>query len=734
MGDERSGSVSQLFVPKVKLRARIFGPLEQVVAAAVIIGLAMQYPPSTPAATPIAVPIQLQPSVAAATEERNSTSADSLPFAVSPELPRTRTNPEPAEGSGQAIVDLAIAFAARDWRAVLAALQDMSNFKTASVDIMSLAMIGMMGAIAWMLIPVTFKKRCYRAYQSFMQDPSSGPALTAVSSPSHPHVRLPDRASPASREAHNAPPDHRSQAKDRSRAPDDDPPTKASKSREMENSSRSAKKAEQEGQDESSSNGSSLRSSEERPGRSIKENPSKERENPIKSQSGSDDRAGRETEAGRDRSREKQSDPREMTDGQKAKERARRKAAEIAAQTDKPSERSSKAPSSVDGKERRKEKSGDHAGDVPEDRQPGAEIGKTQSERARQARARQEPSSDKPESRSGERDPRDKGKSRMDGERPPSSPRSAGSAGSKTSNDEIKQSQSSRPTLSRTSSEDSGDSGESGEGLRGEDDPLMAGDYRPLKSILKKPGQSKKGKKKKNKPTEHHNHFLAMRGWRPALVPFPHGLHPPPGEPRGTMWWNNIPRDARHLMVQKPAKEPEKDDEASDASTDKEDKEDKKDEKPKEDKKPDPGKDAKDAKSASSKERSSGSDEKKKSESERAQERKERGDKPPSSASSGDKEKEKEKREEMEKLLKAKQEAKAKAKEEAAAKEKAKARAQAEAASRPSPAAQPPSARSKPPVEDPQLSVFAMFKNQLTLQAKSDFRRARRTLHVAIPL
>lgn len=85
------------------------------------------------------------------------------------------------------------------------------------------------------------------------------------------------------------------------------------------------------------------------------------------------------------------------------------------------------------------------------------------------------------------------------------------------------------------------------------DDDLMAGETRQLKSVLKK--SKKKPRQKKN---IHHNYFMTMRGWRPALVPFPHGLHPKPQEPRNTLWWGNVPKDADHIMATpKIPKEPE---------------------------------------------------------------------------------------------------------------------------------------------------------------------------------
>lgn len=85
------------------------------------------------------------------------------------------------------------------------------------------------------------------------------------------------------------------------------------------------------------------------------------------------------------------------------------------------------------------------------------------------------------------------------------------------------------------------------------DDPLLSGESRQLKSALKK--SKKKPRQKKN---IHHNYFMTMRGWRPALVPFPHGLHPKPQHPRHTLWWDNVPKDADHIMASpKIAKLPE---------------------------------------------------------------------------------------------------------------------------------------------------------------------------------
>jgi hypothetical protein len=123
-------------------------------------------------------------------------------------------------------------------------------------------------------------------------------------------------------------------------------------------------------------------------------------------------------------------------------------------------------------------------------------------------------------------------------------------------------------TDAQNSKKDSGeeqgdeDPSESDSGI--ESDPLMAGDYRPLRSVLKK--SKKKPRQKKN---IHHNYFMTMRGWQPRLIPFPHGMHPKPHHPRHTLWFDNIPKNADHLMAPPPvAKEPEghnEDDEKQDA-------------------------------------------------------------------------------------------------------------------------------------------------------------------------
>jgi hypothetical protein len=73
---------------------------------------------------------------------------------------------------------------------------------------------------------------------------------------------------------------------------------------------------------------------------------------------------------------------------------------------------------------------------------------------------------------------------------------------------------------------------------------LIQGEARSHKSVLKRP---KKGHRQIR--NIRHNQFMTMRGHKAALVPFPHGLHPPPHSPPHTLWWRNIPKDATHLMA-----------------------------------------------------------------------------------------------------------------------------------------------------------------------------------------
>ncbi|WWC68977.1 uncharacterized protein I206_102913 [Kwoniella pini CBS 10737] len=170
--------------------------------------------------------------------------------------------------------------------------------------------------------------------------------------------------------------------------------------------------------------------------------------------------------------------------------------------------------------------------------------------------------------------PKDKGKSRMDGERPGDvgpTTRSISQSGDAKSQpkDPKDTSAKEKPAssgLKKTSGDDTDTTADKLTNADGNstnstdtDDPLMAGDYRPLKSVLKK--SKKKPKQSKN---IHHNFFMTMRGYHPSLIPFPHGFHPKPHEPRNTLWWDNVPRNADHIMANvKVAKEPERDEDAS---------------------------------------------------------------------------------------------------------------------------------------------------------------------------
>ncbi|KJE01248.1 hypothetical protein I311_05113 [Cryptococcus gattii NT-10] len=89
-----------------------------------------------------------------------------------------------------------------------------------------------------------------------------------------------------------------------------------------------------------------------------------------------------------------------------------------------------------------------------------------------------------------------------------------------------------------------------------EENALMSGDYRPLKSALNKPT-----KKPKQTQNIHHNYLMTMRGFRPTLIPFPHGFYPKPHYPRNTMWWTNIPMASEHIMAAPKAPKEPKDDE-----------------------------------------------------------------------------------------------------------------------------------------------------------------------------
>ena len=145
-------------------------------------------------------------------------------------------------------------------------------------------------------------------------------------------------------------------------------------------------------------------------------------------------------------------------------------------------------------------------------------------------------------------DAKGKGKGRMEGERP------SDSSTPPTPTEKDSRSKSGSAASSAASSASGTDT---------EDDKLMAGDYRPLKSALKK--SKKKPRQTKN---THHNYFMTMRGHRPHLVPFPHGLHPKPHALPHSLWWNNIPKNADHIMIPPPVpKEPEKDEEVEEVKT-----------------------------------------------------------------------------------------------------------------------------------------------------------------------
>ncbi|WRT65453.1 uncharacterized protein IL334_002396 [Kwoniella shivajii] len=163
-------------------------------------------------------------------------------------------------------------------------------------------------------------------------------------------------------------------------------------------------------------------------------------------------------------------------------------------------------------------------------------------------------------------DSTNKGKGRMEGERPNASKSSSRSMNDASSNSPSTGSPTTQTVMRDTAvtpgtTKDADDnqitpkSGSSlGTTVTDTDDPLMAGDYRPLKSVLKK--SKRKPKQAKN---IHHNYFMTMRGYRPSLIPFPHGFHPKPHEPRNTLWWDNVPKNAEHIMAPPPvAKQPEK--------------------------------------------------------------------------------------------------------------------------------------------------------------------------------
>ncbi|WWC59971.1 uncharacterized protein I303_102534 [Kwoniella dejecticola CBS 10117] len=173
----------------------------------------------------------------------------------------------------------------------------------------------------------------------------------------------------------------------------------------------------------------------------------------------------------------------------------------------------------------------------------------------------------------GKSEVKDKGKSRMDGERPSESNSEIKAVSDKHTVNNPSDIARSTPTATSVKppspsesistsksaenpknvpSDNSADGASSNNDI---DDPLMAGDYKPLKSALKKT-------KKKPRQTNNiqHNYFMTMRGYRPSLIPFPYGFHPKPHEPKNSLWWDNVPKNADHIMAPpKVAKEPEKD-------------------------------------------------------------------------------------------------------------------------------------------------------------------------------
>ncbi|ODO06288.1 hypothetical protein L198_01520 [Cryptococcus wingfieldii CBS 7118] len=220
---------------------------------------------------------------------------------------------------------------------------------------------------------------------------------------------------------------------------------------------------------------------------------------------------------------------------------------------------------SKDDKEMSQEKPKDKSRSSPESRTPDKKGSESESEKAQ--KLKEDKALDPVKEV-------DKGKTRMEGERPHDK---TPSKADKPPSDDTPQSPSS-------SASDTNDA-------------LMSGDYRPLKSALKK-------SKKKPKQTNniHHNFFMTMRGFRPALIPFPHGFHPKPHYPRNTLWWNNVPKNADHIMAApKVAKEPDKGDtddgkEEASKGTPKEPQKEKKDEKKDEKPKPASSKPSSDAK------------------------------------------------------------------------------------------------------------------------------------------
>ncbi|KAK8861340.1 hypothetical protein IAR55_002159 [Kwoniella newhampshirensis] len=241
-------------------------------------------------------------------------------------------------------------------------------------------------------------------------------------------------------------------------------------------------------------------------------------------------------------------------------------------------------------------------GKRPDDVSSGrhAEDEVTESERARKVKkgisASRKPSTEEPP-----QSIKDKGKERMEGERPKDVCSAAKTdTVQKVEVKEVKEKSRPRPTSFHTEistpksvRKDSAPSAaekmpktspSSSDIEINPSDPLMSGDYRPLKSALKK--SKKKPRQHKN---IHHNFFMTMRGWRPALVPFPHGYHPKPNHARNSLWWDNIPKNAEHIMTppltpKKPADDGDNEEGKSESGKEKEKVKEKsrKEEKPKE--------------------------------------------------------------------------------------------------------------------------------------------------------
>ncbi|RXK37717.1 hypothetical protein M231_04966 [Tremella mesenterica] len=137
---------------------QVFGPLEQVVAVAVLIGLGLRYDPSvfySPTVVSFQSPQEQNPRNVR-TEQASSVDDSSL-----------ETSPSTGTQSGQGLVDLIIAFYARDWTGALEALQGLFSIRSGSIDVMTILMVGMIVVMAIMLLPDHFKRRCKNAWEVF---------------------------------------------------------------------------------------------------------------------------------------------------------------------------------------------------------------------------------------------------------------------------------------------------------------------------------------------------------------------------------------------------------------------------------------------------------------------------------------------------------------------------------------------------------------------------------------